>query len=473
MLEGNSPIRRPPTVSIMVSEIDTSTGASPPRSIRWWICGLLLLATMLNYMDRQTLSLTITDISRELGLNNEQYGKLEAGFGFAFAAGGLVVGMLVDRLPVRWMYPLVLTGWSLAGVATAHSVYVGSAIAQLALLVGAESWAAQWSTVTDQAYLGMMVCRTALGFFEAGHWPCALVTTQRLLSRQERPLGNSLLQSGAAIGAIFTPLVVQALVSDVPGSWRGPFVVIGVAGLSWIVPWLLLARPAYLAPPSEATSANQRQASAEPSGDATPADGWVLAKRFAALVVVVVMINLTWQFFRVWLPKFLREFHFYDRTTVNYFTSAYYIATDAGCLAMGFLTRWLAGRGWRVHSARMVAFSGCAVLTALALWTAVLPRGPLLLALFLVIGFGALGLFPNYYSFTQELSVRHQGKVTGTLGATTWIITSLFQVYVGRRIDETKSYVAGISFAGVAPLIAVGALLCLWPARGRSRAART
>src|SRR3954465_7452021 len=84
---------------------------------RWWVC-VLLLATMLNYMDRQTLSQSATDISKELGLTNEDYGKLERGFGLAFAAGGLVLGVGAARVSLRWLYPAVLLAWSVAGLAT-------------------------------------------------------------------------------------------------------------------------------------------------------------------------------------------------------------------------------------------------------------------------------------------------------------------------------------------------------------------
>ena len=445
---------------------------SPGSLAKWALCGLLLLATMLNYMDRMTLSLTITDISRELKLTDTQYGALEAGFGFAFAAGGLVIGALVDRVSVRWIYPIVLLGWSLAGVATAYALQVGTVATRLVEALAGPYAAPLGATPTERAYLGMMICRVTLGFFEAGHWPCALVTTQRLLSRKERPLGNSLLQSGAAFGAILTPIVVQMLVSDVPGSWRGPFVVIGLGGLSWILPWWYLARPSYLQRPESFNveslnvgSQNAGSSQAEPVTDVQPPAGSLLTilKQLAALVIVVIMINLTWQFFRAWLPKFLREYHDYDRTVVNYFTSAYYISADIGCLSIGFLTRWLAARGWGIHTARMTTFAACAALTSLSLLTATLPRGPLLLGLFLLIAFGSLGLFPNYYSFTQEISLKHQGKITGVLGATTWIVTSLFQVYVGQRIDETKSYATGISLAGWAPLVALAALLLLWP----------
>ena len=77
--------------------------------------------------------------------------------------------------------------------------------------------------VGDKAYLGFMICRIVLGFFEAGHWPCALVTTRLILSRGDRTLGNSILQSGSSLGSILTPLVVLPMVSDHLGGWRSPF----------------------------------------------------------------------------------------------------------------------------------------------------------------------------------------------------------------------------------------------------------
>ena len=90
-----------------------------------------------------------------------------------------------------------------------------------------------------------MSCSSAailLGFFEAGQWPCALITVQRLLSRRDRPLGNSILQSGASLGAIATPFVVIALTTSATDSWRLPFRVIGAAGAVWVVAWLAIVR---------------------------------------------------------------------------------------------------------------------------------------------------------------------------------------------------------------------------------------
>ena len=172
----------------------------------WWICGLLLLASSINYMDRQTLSSTSPQIKREFVLTNEQYGTIEFAFGMAFAVGASVFGFVSDRTNVRWLYPGVLLLWSAMGFATG--------------LV--------------QTYSGLLLCRFLLGFFEAGHWPCALKTTQRLLPPKFRTLGNSVLQSGTAIGAIVTPQIIKVMVTDERGSWRIAFQVVGAIGVAEI-----------------------------------------------------------------------------------------------------------------------------------------------------------------------------------------------------------------------------------------------
>src|SRR5437868_2903307 len=89
-----------------------------PASWKWTICGLLLLASAINYMDRQTLSNASVRITKEFHLSQEQYGHIEAVFAYAFAAGSLVFGWLADRFSVRWLYAGVLLMWSLAGLAT-------------------------------------------------------------------------------------------------------------------------------------------------------------------------------------------------------------------------------------------------------------------------------------------------------------------------------------------------------------------
>src|SRR5689334_22219565 len=98
------------------------------RSTKWryGVCGLLLLATMLNYMDRLTLSQLGTTIRGEYSLSHEQYGALDTGFSYAFALGAIFFGILVDFVGPRFLYPAVFLGWSAAGVATAYAQTIGA-----------------------------------------------------------------------------------------------------------------------------------------------------------------------------------------------------------------------------------------------------------------------------------------------------------------------------------------------------------
>jgi len=400
----------------------------------------MLLATMLNYMDRLALSQQATEIGRDLHLSNEDYAGIERGFGLAFAVGGVVAGLAVDRISPRWLYPAVLLGWSLVGYATG------------------------WVTT----YHELVVCRVLLGFFEAGQWPCALVTAQRLLSRRDRPLGNSIIQSGASFGAIATPVVVLCLATASPGGWRLPFRVIGAAGVAWVVAWLAVVRSRHLELSAGTmpglASEDDRVSPAGPTWPTNPRSSinLIFIRRFLALAIVVIVINLCWQFFRAWMPKMLREQYHYDANQVQYFSIAYYIAADVGCLSIGFLAKWLVSRGLSVHGGGLTTFFACSLLTALSVVAAGLPASVLLLATLLVIGFGSLGQFPTYYAFTQELSARRMGNVTGVLSFLTWMVHARVQKPIGRWLDRTHDYTPVMFLAGLTPAIGLLAILLLW-----------
>jgi ACS family hexuronate transporter-like MFS transporter len=404
-----------------------ATARTRSASWKWWVCGLLLFASMINYMDRQTLANAAVRISTQFGLNQEQYGNLEMVFGWAFAVGSVVFGVMVDRVSVRWVYPAVLVLWSGTGFATGLA----------------------------QSYDGLLVCRTLLGFFEAGHWPCAIKTTQRLLEPKDRAMGNSLLQSGASVGAILTPLVMKTMLSGQLESWRAPFQVIGALGVVWIVFWFAMLRESDLS----FASVKATQATAD-----DPGASWrvLLSRRMLVVLFVVACINTAWQILRAWLPKFMMEGRGYAETDALYFNSLFYVATDVGCLGAGALTLWLARRGVSVHQSRLLVFAGCAGLTALTTVVSVLPKGWPLLAVLLIVGAGALGVFPVYHALTQELSPYHQGKVTGLAGVAAWAFSSPAQRFFGRLIDQTGSFDLGFALVGCLPLLAFVPLWLLW-----------
>jgi ACS family hexuronate transporter-like MFS transporter len=188
----------------------------------------------------------------------------------------------------------------------------------------------------------------------------------------------------------------------------------------------------------------------------------VFIRRFVVLMVLVSAINTAWHFLRAWLPLFLQKQHGYSEREASLFFTGYYFATDVGSLTAGFTTLWLARLGFSVHGSRLIVFLFCALLTTLSVAAACFLQGPLLLGTLLVIGFGALGVFPVYYALSQELTVRHQGKVTGALGCINWLVMALLHELVGDSVKMTGSYSLGMSLAGLAPILSFVVLLLFW-----------
>ncbi len=390
---------------------------------------------MINYMDRQVLANMSKRIISELSLTKSEFGTVESAFGTAFAIGSLAFGFTVDKVSVRWLYPAVLLAWSAVGFATGFV----------------------WN------YSSLMVCRTMLGFFEAGHWPCALVVTHLVLSKEDRPFGNSILQSGGSLGAIITPMAIKYyfMFYQDEQAWRTPFQWVGCVGVFWAIAWFITIPKGSLIRVKDIDSGESHSAN------------WFFSllpnPKFWALVVMVCSINTSWQLIRAWLPLFLQDGRNYSESAALDFNSAYYLATDFGCIGAGFFATWLTRGGWSVHASRLLTYSLCSMLACLTCLAAVLPQGWALLIVLLFVGAGTLGLFPCYYSFTQELSVSDLGKVTGLLSFLGWIASAPVHRLFGSYIDKTHSFDLGLALVGLAPMLGLIAMLLLWPATSQCK----
>jgi MFS transporter, ACS family, hexuronate transporter len=180
------------------------------------------------------------------------------------------------------------------------------------------------------------------------------------------------------------------------------------------------------------------------------------------ILFVIAMINTGWQILRAWLSKFLVEGRGYTENQMLDFNSGFYIASDIGCIGAGALTLWLCRKKFSVTASRKVVFFICAVLSALTLAVPLLPKSLTLVVVLLLVGAGALGVFPIYHAFTQDISPHHQGKVTGVAGVAAWALGPPLQTGYGALIDQTKSFDLGFAIAGCLPFVAFLVLWLFW-----------
>jgi ACS family hexuronate transporter-like MFS transporter len=457
------------------------------------VCILLLLASAVNYMDRQTLSVAAARIKDEFKIDSSQYGRIEEIFGYSFAFGSLFWGFVVDRFSVRWIYPIGLLGWSTMGFLTG------------------------WVQNYDELYW----CRLLLGFFESAHWPCGLKTTQALLSRQGRAMGNSVLQSGTSLGAILTPIVMLAILTPEPGSWRFGFQLIALVGASWIFLWLFVVRESDFVQrhqdgqnqDGQNQDGHAQHATASKNASASPWWSDVFTSRFVIVLIMIICINTMWQVVRAWLPLIMQENYGFSERQTLLFNSLWYLCTDVGCFASGLLALTLGVRGWSIKSARLTALLVCVVcfssiiavpflnrklanrevaasraaaaaslensspspvglpvasqttLTWSEEFQAILALEPIriaMLCILLLSGAGALGIFPIYYSFAQDVSQEHQGKVTSLSALGGWLVSSYAQPLFGKLKDQTGTYDIGIWIISVLPVIPLIVLWLFW-----------
>jgi ACS family hexuronate transporter-like MFS transporter len=185
--------------------------------------------------------------------------------------------------------------------------------------------------------------------------------------------------------------------------------------------------------------------------------------RFWLLVLLVIGVNTSWHTARVWLPLYLRERRGYGIKDVQLFSVLYYLLADLGSWTVGFATLGLTGLGVTIHGSRVLGFAACVVLVLGSAAVPFLTDGTEIAAAILVFGFGALGLFPTYFALTQELSDRHQGKVTGALGCINSLYLAGMYWAEGRFIDATGSYEWMLAVAGIPAAAALGGVLFFWP----------
>jgi ACS family hexuronate transporter-like MFS transporter len=472
----------------------------------------MFASTVLNYMDRQAMTLVGTEIKGEFRLSNTDFGWVLAAFQLSYALFQVPAGFLVDRWNVRWAYAGAVAWWSLAGIAAAYAP-------NLAVL---------------------LVMRALLGVGESFNWPCALRVTATILPPADRSLGNGIFNSGAAIGAVITPIIVTLLKERY--GWRTAFVAVGTLGFVWVFAWLAAVGGPHKqrfegrkpSPPAEGEHLGARRGLSREAAIAfgaltlvsvlvalssvwvgRPAIWWGIAllmggilvvarilpvsslqgadwaeslgavvrqRRFWILVLVSVTINVCWHFLVNWLPTYLKE----DRTleglvplarrfnvffgsgsapkelAVGFLTAVLFLAADFGNLMGGTLSQWLTRRGMTPVRARAAVMVGCTFLIPSGVWVGLVRSDALVVLLIGLMAMGTAAFMANYFSFAQEVSARHTGLIVGILGGLGNLCAAGFHPVAGTVKDTTGSFAPIFVVVGLLPFLGLSALVFGW-----------
>jgi MFS transporter, ACS family, hexuronate transporter len=459
----------------------------------WGLCWLMFASTVLNYMDRQTITLVKPQIAAAFNITSDlSFGWIVAAFMMTYALFQVPAGYLVDRWDLRWSYAAAVAWWSLAAMAIALVPSLGM----------------------------LLLCRALLGVGESFNWPCALRVTARVLPPADRSLGNGIFNSGAAVGAVVTPFVVTNLTLLL--GWRAAFLVVGALGFVWVAAWLILVQGAerqLLArevSPKPAFAANDfgrpglssmayraftlvlmvavgvglsafwwglsyvwlgvalailgpLAVSAVLPLDLLKGADWaaslgeiVRIRRFWVLVVVSVSINICWHFLITWTPTYLKEERGLAFQSGNFLSAIPFLAADMGNIGGGWLSRRIAARGRTAIRARQFVMSLCTILILCGVSVSIAPNVTIAVVVLALMATGTTAFMANYFAFTQEVSSRHTGLVVGYLGGIGNLFVAGFQPFAGLVKDRTGSFALIFLLIGVAPLVGLGALLWGW-----------
>jgi ACS family hexuronate transporter-like MFS transporter len=404
------------------------------------VAGLLFLATVLNYMDRQTLSMAAPLVQKELALDNAKFGLLASAFFFTYGAMQGITGLILDRVSIRWGYAACVTVWSMAGALTGLS----------------------------HNFTQLFACRLLLGIGEAANWPAALRVISRIMPPEKRSFGNGLFNSGASVGAVITPPLMVFL--SLRSGWRFAFVVIGMLGFLWVAAWLVLTR---WLPSIEGNSQSSPGSKAVIDDSGYTLSTWseiLRSGRFWGLIVSSITYNPCYYFYSTWLPTyFVQQRGVPFGPELGKLMMVPYIGFGIGSMLGGLPVIWLSHRGWDVRRSRKLIVSIAVVLMVPIMSV---PHIKDMFATLTVIFIMAVSLgawIAHYLSALQDVSERQVSSVSGIIGAFGAFAGALGMWAVGIITNKPGGFVPIFFALGLMPIAAtLGIVVPRWPYRTRA-----
>jgi ACS family hexuronate transporter-like MFS transporter len=357
--------------------------------IRWIIAALLFFSTVINYIDRQTLSIVAPILTKEMNLSAIEYSNILSGFLIAYTLMYLGSGWLVDRWGTRVSLAVFISWWSMSNMLHGFA--------------------------TTGLHLGIF--RVMLGLGESGNFMAAIKVVSEWYPAKERAFVNGLVNAGASVGAIIAPPAVMWIV--VRHGWRSAFVVTGALGFIWLAAWLAIYR---VPPLSEATAKQERASWA--SLLQYPQTWGLLLGRFLS--------DPVWWFYLFWLPKYLVEKRGFTIVEMGMLAWMPYLSADIGAIFGGLFSGYLIKRGWTVLGARSTGMWPFAAIMPVSIWIAYTPSRVTALALICLVTFAHMAWKTNIMTITNDIyPLRVVGSVSGIVAFGNGVGGTLFTMLTG------------------------------------------
>jgi len=387
---------------------------------KWQLCGLLFLATVLNYLDRQTIAVLAPVMQKEMRLDNVALGWIFSVFYYAYTCCQFVIGLVLDRAHMRWAFGAAVLAWSAV-----------SALTGLAA-----------------GFASLLVFRLLLGMMESANWPGAIRIVSRSFEPREQALGNGIFTSGSSVGALIAPMLIVAISSAF--GWRWAFVGIGSLGAIWFAAWVALTRSRDL-DPIWRDSGDARRGQPLWAG----ALSIVRSRQFVPVLLVAILVNPCLYFSVNWLPTyFAQQRHLALGNRMAWILTAIYLGIDLGNIACGVGVLALTRRGYSISDARRVMFLLASVGVVCCAAVPLLPNLRSAVLALVAVNFGTGIWTAMYLTMAQEVSPDNPSTSIGILSGCGSLAGAWAMTAVGKITQSTGSFSIPMQMVAMAAVLA-------------------
>ena len=385
---------------------------------RWVMIGLVFLATVINYLDRQTLSVVAPVVIEQFHMSNVAYSRVIFAFMLAYTVMNGFSGPMVDRLGTKLGYAVCIAWWSIA--AMLHSLTRGA--------------------------FSLGVFRFLLGMGEAGNWPAAVKVVAEWFPPKERALASGIFNSGSSIGAVVAaPLVAWVVLQ---AGWRSAFLMVGGVGLIWVLIWMLV----YHTPTNARTEITER-----------PISVWKLLRTrwVCTFTASKIFSDPVWYFYIFWFPQYLKSARGFDIAAIGKFAWIPFFTAGAGNLLGGASAAALLNRGIPVARARKISVMFFAALMTAAIPAVLVSNVFVSIALISTATLGYTGALSNMLAMPADRFPKNTvGSVWGIASMGAGFGGMVFSLVTGWVVDH-YSYVPVFVGFGILPLISAAIIWSL------------